>query len=71
MNPGGPGASGIQLVETQAQQPLAVYERLRETFDIVRWDPRGVGPPTSSDSLAGERYFDFDWSESNFLTRVQ
>ncbi|MBX3314605.1 MAG: alpha/beta fold hydrolase [Actinobacteria bacterium] len=37
-NPGGPGASGKQLV-----QSLLIPEELRDRFDIVGFDPRGVG----------------------------
>ena len=44
VNPGGPGASGrtfaYQLASAVALSPL------RERFDIVGWDPRGVGDTT-------------------------
>ncbi|MEU6084010.1 alpha/beta hydrolase [Streptomyces sp. NPDC047108] len=43
-NPGGPGAAGSTRLP-------AVYERfpeeVRERFDIVSWDPRGVGESTA------------------------
>ena len=40
VNPGGPGAAGSVL----AEQAEKVYsKRLLERFDIVGWDPRGVG----------------------------
>ncbi|MDA8290388.1 MAG: alpha/beta hydrolase, partial [Actinomycetota bacterium] len=38
MNPGGPGASGVQFLE-QTTFPAA----LRRSFDLVSFDPRGVG----------------------------
>lgn len=38
MNPGGPGGSGIQFL-----QASAFDKRLTERFDLVSWDPRGVG----------------------------
>src|SRR6187399_1922122 len=38
-NPGGPGASGIEMV----LGGYAASDALIEKFDIVGWDPRGVG----------------------------
>ena len=39
-NPGGPGGSGIELV----QQAGDAFDRsILDRFDIVSWDPRGVG----------------------------
>lgn len=43
-NPGGPGGTGTgQFVEWLGQFPAPV----REHFDLVSWDPRGVGESTS------------------------
>lgn len=39
-NPGGPGASGNEFVRFWAR---ALDSKLRDRFDIVGWDPRGVG----------------------------
>ncbi|WP_293169799.1 alpha/beta hydrolase [Microcella sp.] len=41
INPGGPGASGFDFVRDSVD--FAVSAELREQFDIVGWDPRGVG----------------------------
>lgn len=41
-NPGGPGASGIDLVQAR---PFGAA--LTDRFDIVGWDPRGVGESTA------------------------
>src|ERR1700730_5182985 len=39
-NPGGPGASGIQFLEDAAS---VFRPEILRRFDIVSWDPRGVG----------------------------
>ena len=44
MNPGGPGGSGVELVQQAAE--FVTSADLRESFDIVGWDPRGVGLST-------------------------
>jgi pimeloyl-ACP methyl ester carboxylesterase len=40
-NPGGPGVSGVDFVLGLVNAPVAA--RLREHFDVVSFDPRGVG----------------------------
>lgn len=41
INPGGPGLSGVDFLLAAVNLPTLV--RLRERFDIVSFDPRGVG----------------------------
>jgi len=41
VNPGGPGASAVQFLEADAKATLPAAVRAR--FDIVAFDPRGVG----------------------------
>src|SRR5690554_5677940 len=41
INPGGPGGSGVDMVRDSMS--FAVGQRLIENFDIVGFDPRGVG----------------------------
>lgn len=47
VNPGGPGASGVDLVLSGAD--FATSDRLREHYDIVGFDPRGVGESSAVD----------------------
>ncbi len=39
LNPGGPGASGVEWLARRSPLPESITER----FDLVSWDPRGVG----------------------------
>ena len=41
VNPGGPGGSGVDIVRDSVD--YATTERLQKSFDIVGFDPRGVG----------------------------
>ncbi|MEZ5348446.1 MAG: alpha/beta hydrolase [Microthrixaceae bacterium] len=50
VNPGGPGASGIDYLG-----PFAGETTLGTDFDLVSWDPRGVGRSTSVDCDAHVR----------------
>lgn len=44
VNPGGPGASGFEFIHDDVD--FAVSATLRENYDIIGWDPRGVGQST-------------------------
>ena len=44
VNPGGPGASGYDYVANGVE--FAVEEDVAHKFDVVGWDPRGVGRST-------------------------
>lgn len=45
VNPGGPGQSGIQLIRDSVD--FATGERLQQEFDVIGFDPRGVGQSTA------------------------
>ena len=54
-NPGGPGESGIEEI-----QWIALDKKLRANYDIIGFDPRGVGassPIRCSDKMDLESYF--------------
>lgn len=54
VNPGGPGGSAISFAETMA----GIFpDSVRETYDVVGVDPRGVGESTPIDCVDGP---DFD-----------
>ncbi|WP_235948577.1 alpha/beta hydrolase [Nocardia terrae] len=42
VNFGGPGRSGVQRLRQRAQWPWLFSDALRERFDLVSWDGRGV-----------------------------
>ncbi len=44
INPGGPGGSGVQFVERSSL--ISFSDEILNKFDIVSWDPRGVGGST-------------------------
>ncbi|MFM7061192.1 MAG: alpha/beta hydrolase [Actinomycetes bacterium] len=46
INPGGPGASGIDATRYLAS---ALGRRVRRSFDLVGWDPRGTGSSAAID----------------------
>jgi pimeloyl-ACP methyl ester carboxylesterase len=59
-NPGGPGGSGVNFVRQAAQ---SFGSDLRERFDIVGFDPRGVGTSDPIRCLTGpqlDKYFATD-----------
>ncbi|MFG3115417.1 alpha/beta hydrolase [Streptomyces sp. NPDC048197] len=59
-NPGGPGGPGtVQM----PQNYLAFPREVRERFDIVSWDPRGVGNSTAVNCFASPREA-ADWRAS-------
>lgn len=45
VNPGGPGASGVDYIASSID--YAVGEPLQQAYDVIGWDPRGVGSSTS------------------------
>lgn len=63
VNPGGPGASGVDFVQGASSQFPA---RLLKNFDIVGWDPRGTGksaPVRCAKNL--DPVFHLDYSPDN------
>jgi pimeloyl-ACP methyl ester carboxylesterase len=56
VNPGGPGGSGVEYAEAA---DLVVSPELRAAFDIVGFDPRGVGASDPLTCLTGPQLDDF------------
>ncbi|MBG6239451.1 pimeloyl-ACP methyl ester carboxylesterase [Mycetocola sp. CAN_C7] len=57
LNPGGPGASGFDLVAQTID--FATDERLQDNFDIVGFDPRGVSRSTPVSCLDADQMDDY------------
>ncbi|MFD2339653.1 alpha/beta fold hydrolase [Clavibacter tessellarius] len=49
VNPGGPGASGVDFVKAGVDS--ATSRALQDDYDVVGWDPRGVGASTAVDCV--------------------
>jgi pimeloyl-ACP methyl ester carboxylesterase len=54
VNPGGPGASGVDYVRRGA------VDSMRESFDVVSWDPRGVGASRPLECIPDVDFFTLD-----------
>ena len=64
VNPGGPGASGVDFVRSFVDGQLP--DGLAERFDIVSWDPRGTGGSNRIDCTTDE-----DWLEPELDPTVE
>src|SRR2546430_12552752 len=59
LNPGGPGESGVQFL----REDITSLANLNRRFDVVGWDPRGVGassPVTCVDGSKMDTYLSLD-----------
>ncbi|MCU1571673.1 MAG: peptidase [Naasia sp.] len=57
VNPGGPGASGYDFIHDSVD--FAVSDDLQARFDVIGWDPRGVGRSSSVDCYDGPQLDEF------------
>ena len=53
-NPGGPGVSGVEMAEAVYPELLSIGRDLTDRFDLVAFDPRGVGQSTAIDCVGGD-----------------
>jgi len=63
INPGGPGASGFDFVYDSFD--FAVDSDLAAKFDVIGWDPRGVGRSSAVQCLDGSDLDQFLFGESD------
>lgn len=67
INPGGPGSSGADYVASAIES--VVPAEIRESYDVVGWDPRGVGASTPVTCLTDAEMDDYlfgidaEWEE--------
>jgi pimeloyl-ACP methyl ester carboxylesterase len=64
LNPGGPGASGYDWVK-ESGSSLAT-KKLRENFNLLGFDPRGVGKSSAVKCLTDSEYDDFLYGVTGF-----
>ena len=62
VNPGGPGASGVDFVRSSVD--YAVSRDLQDAYDVVGWDPRGVGASTAVDCVDDAQLDSFLYGET-------
>ncbi|MFE9575564.1 alpha/beta hydrolase [Nocardia sp. NPDC006044] len=68
-NPGGPGIAGTEYVAAEAAQPGVFPAGLRQRFDLIGYDPRGVGtsrPSVRCDSTLPHHTNQFPSSQTEF-----
>ena len=66
VNFGGPGPSGVDRLRARARWAWLFSDQLRARFDLVSWDPRGVGASTAVhcfDSAADQEAYFADFPE--------
>lgn len=68
LNPGGPGGSGLEYARAASS---VVSAAVRERFDIVGFDPRGVGKSTPIDCLNDEETDEFAAADGSPDTRAE
>lgn len=64
VNFGGPGASGVDRLRARGNWPWLFSPELRARFDVVSWDPRGIG------RSATVRCFDSVEEQQAFLNSI-
>jgi pimeloyl-ACP methyl ester carboxylesterase len=76
VNPGGPGGSGVNIVKDSLD--FVTSERLRESYDILGFDPRGVGASSAvrcytdeEQDEARQEAYPVDASEDELLALLQ
>jgi pimeloyl-ACP methyl ester carboxylesterase len=57
VNPGGPGASGFDFIYESVD--FAVSDDLQNRFDVIGWDPRGVGRSSAIDCYTDPQLDEF------------
>ncbi|MEX0666349.1 MAG: alpha/beta hydrolase [Acidimicrobiia bacterium] len=63
VNPGGPGASGVDFAGAIAS---SLSDEIQERFDIVGFDPRGIGRSAEVDCTEDlDPFFDVEWAPDN------
>jgi pimeloyl-ACP methyl ester carboxylesterase len=65
LNPGGPGGSGVELAVGLSSQ---VSDRLLSNFDLLGFDPRGVGVSSPIRCISDKEKDDINASAPNVLT---
>lgn len=69
VNPGGPGASGADFVRTGVDR--AIGSALRAEYDVIGWDPRGVGGSSAVHCLDDAQLDDYLFGVDDSLDHLE
>jgi pimeloyl-ACP methyl ester carboxylesterase len=74
-NAGGPGAAGtvflpIVLTLPATGSPVLFPEALHERFDIISWDPRGIGAPPNGSNTTSVQCFGSPQEEADYEAKL-
>lgn len=69
VNPGGPGASGASFIKESID--YAVGRDLQQHYDVIGWDPRGVGDSSAVECLNQEKMDEYLFGDPRPFSKLE